>query len=64
MTITDFVELLVDDSQEIEIWDIKQGSVIWKGKASEIPYKFLYEEILSIDPIYSNTVTLNIERGM
>lgn len=59
MTIIDFVELLIDDCQTIELWDNNKEKVVFRGKAWEIPLKYEYEEITSIDPVQNNIIILN-----
>lgn len=59
MTIIDFVELLVDDSQTIELWDNNKEEFVFRGEASEIPLEYEYKEITNIDPVQDNIITLN-----
>lgn len=59
MTILEFVELFIDDSQVVELWDNNKEKVVFRGEASEIPLEYEYEEITSIDPVQNNIITLN-----
>lgn len=60
LTISDFVELLVDDCQEVEIYDCESDKTVYKGEACDIPSKYDYEDITSIDPVRDNIIVLNI----
>lgn len=63
LTIYDLTILFIDsDMQEISIYDITSGDVVWKGTLEDVPDEYLYEEITSIDNLDNSSVLgLNIE---
>lgn len=65
MTVEDFMDLMIDGgSQHFHIWDNNKCEVIFDGEGSEIPEELLYEEINSIDNVYSDCngiLTLNVD---
>ena len=65
ITVRDLIDLFVDDSwQELEIYDINKGEVVFKGTTEDDGYeKFEDYEVCSIDNINKNTDVfyINIE---
>ena len=48
--IIDIVELFNSaDDTEVEIFDVAKNDTEWKGRATEIPDKYMYEECLCIE---------------
>ena len=48
--IVDIVELFNNpDDTEVEIFDVTKADTEWKGCATEIPDKYMYEECLCIE---------------
>ncbi len=64
--IVDIVELFADENfVEVEIFDCTTEETVWKGVASEIPNKYLYEECFCIEngkptKKYSDTFILSV----
>ena len=65
MTVEEIMELFVDDSQEIELWDINKEETVFKGDYRDLnDNDLLYAELSSIDNIYPNNngiITFNVE---
>lgn len=65
MTVEEIMELFVDDSQEIELWDINKEETVFKGDYRDLhDDNLLYAEVSSIDNIYPNNkgiITFNVE---
>lgn len=60
MTLYDFIELLTEDMQDIELWDCDEEKVVYKGMANDIPTHLGYREIQGIDSIFNPTTTITI----
>ncbi len=64
MTVYDIMDLFIDDSQYIELYDIETDNVVYSGEFCDMPEEFEDREVCSIDNIYKGNegvVTLNIE---
>lgn len=63
MTIWDFVDLLTDDAQKIELFGCNSGETIYEGWANDLPNEYGGMELLSIDTLFDPTtkLTLNVD---
>lgn len=52
MSIYDLIELFVDDSQSIYVYDLNTDNELFKGDASDIPADLEDMTICSIDNVY------------
>ena len=62
MTIWDFVDLMIDTCQKIEVFGCNEEETIYTGLAEDVPNNIGAMEILSIDTLYTptTTITLNV----
>ena len=52
ITVKDLIELFIDDSQLVRIYDNESDSNIYEGNGYDIPDDLGYEEVSSIDNLY------------
>ena len=64
MTVYDIMDLFIDDSQYIELYDTETDDVVYSGEYCDMPEEYIDREVCSIDNVYKDNngiVTLNIE---
>ena len=65
MTLYEFRYLMVDDSQEVKVYDISGNSceAIFSGMFCDLPDEYEDLEISSIDPVYKDMgfISINVE---
>ena len=64
MTVYDIMDLFIDDSQYMELYDTETDNVVYSGEYCDIPEEYTDREVCSIDNVYKDNngiVTLNIE---
>ena len=61
MLVLDLMELFVDsECQEFEIFSTDRGEVVFSGYLEDLPDELQFEEVVSIDNICGDKITLNI----
>lgn len=64
MSVYEIMELFIDDSQVVELYDTETETVIYAGEYCEMPDEFGDREVCSIDNIYKENkgvITLNLD---
>ena len=61
MTVYDLTYLFVEDYQEVAIYGLDSGKVLYKGTIYDMDDKYNGLEIMSIDCIENNLITINVE---
>ena len=59
--ISDFLDMFTDKYGTLEIFDIASGETVWEGDPDDMPNKFDYEEIISLDWPSGNKFCINVE---
>ena len=62
MTVFEFLNLCVDDTQKFALYDFAEDEVVWMGLAEDLPERFEDCEVSSFDGITNpNVMTINID---
>lgn len=64
MTIRDLIEMFIDDRfQKFSIYDVKKEDVVFTGYLDDMPDKYEYAEICTIDNLSkgTNILTINVD---
>ena len=61
--IEDFLDMFTDKYGTLEIFDIESGETVYSGDPDDVPDKFCYMEIMSIDWPSGSTLCINIDLG-
>ena len=66
MYVNDLIDIFVDDSQHVRLYDLASDEVIFDGELCDIPYELSECEICSIDSLYKTNnfdgyITINID---
>ena len=60
MTVYDLIDLFVEDYQKVAIYDLSIGEIVYKGTIDDMDYEYKVLEIMSIDCIENNILTINV----
>lgn len=60
-TVDDLITLFNYEGQHIEVYDLADGEIVYRGTMEDMPQKLLDYIIESIDEIKENVITVNIE---
>lgn len=62
MTLYEFMNLCVADTQVFEVFDCTKEKVVWRGTIDDLPEKIEDCEVMSYDAIETiDSITVNIE---
>lgn len=61
ITIDDLITLFTYELQQIEVYDLSSGEIVYRGTIEDMPQELLDYVIESIDEIKENTITVNID---
>jgi hypothetical protein len=60
MTVYDLISLFIEDYQEVTIYDLDIGDIIYIGTIRDMDYEYKLLEVMSIDCIENNILTINV----
>ena len=65
MYVNDLIDIFVDDSQHVRLYDLASDEVIFDGELCDIPYELSECEVCSIDSLsklnFDGYITINID---
>lgn len=62
MTVYEFLNLCIDDTQKFALYDFAKDEVVWLGLAEDLPERLEDCEVSSFDGITNpNVMTINID---
>lgn len=65
MTVNDLLSLFIEESmQEVKLYDLNKETIVFEGKAGDMPSEYGFLEISSIDNIgqyFGKDLVLNVE---
>lgn len=62
MTVYEFLNMCIDDTQKFALYDFARDEVVWMGQAQDLPERFDDYEVSSFDGITNSKImTINID---
>ena len=62
MTVYEFLNLCIDDTQKFALYDFSKDEIVWLGLAEDLPERLEDCEVSSFDGITNpNVMTINID---